>query len=469
MTPTNLPTAEDRFDGVREVLAMAGPIMVGSMSFVIMDFMDKYMVAQLGTEQLAAIGSSSIWAFLMSTLLLGIVGCISTFVGQSVGRNDPEHAGAFAWQGFYVSLLAGASIVVLWPGAVPLFQSMGHSELTTRLETEYFQLRLLGYFPLAWSMALAAFFQAINRPRIQMWVMIVGNMLNIALNYVLIFGHFGVPAMGIAGAAWGTVISQVFGAAVLHVIFLLPEFDERYHTRRTWRFDYVRFKELVTVGFPAGVQMLLDIATWGVFISYIIGQYGDKQLAANNAALSLMMVSFMPAVALNQVIAPIVGQWIGRGNFAIATARTYTAIKIAAGYMLVMGVFFAGSGYFLMGALFTDDPEIMRLGWELLICAAIFQSFDGVQIVCVGALRGAGDTKWVMWATAILAYPIFLPIAFGLAYFGGGALGAWMGATVYIIFLSGMMLWRFNKGVWKTINIFAQEEAVEGALPAEAE
>ncbi|MBI1320619.1 MAG: MATE family efflux transporter [Candidatus Hydrogenedens sp.] len=467
----NSPTSEkveDRFAGVREVMGMALPIAMGTMSFVAMDFADKFMVAQLGTGQLAAIGSAGIWSYLAAAIIIGIVGCISTFVGQSIGRGEGENAGAYTWQGFYISLLAGGLALIMWPLAAPLFGLMGHSPQTTQLETTYFQIRLLGYFPLAWGTALATFFQGVNRPFVQMYVMIAGNFLNIFFNYLLIFGHWGAPAMGMAGAAWGTVLSQFAQAGALHLIFYLPAFDRAYATRSTWRFDARRFRELIRIGAPSGIHMLLDVATWGVFISFVIGRFGDAQLAANNAAISFMHVSFMPALALNQAIAPIVGQWIGRGNFALAKARTYTAIKIAMIYMTGMGLVFAFIGDQMIATFFTDDPAIIRLGWQLLVCAAVFQGFDGMNIVCAGALRGAGDTKWVMYATLVAAYPIFLPIATLMAWLGGGALGAWIGATFYITGLSFTLLWRFRAERWRSISIFdASAPPLATMTPAE--
>lgn len=463
MKSSNTALAEDRFAGAREVMGMAGPIAMGTMSFVAMDFADKFMVATLGTEELAAIGSAGLWSYLAAAIIIGIVGCISTFVGQSIGRGDARSAGAYAWQGFYISLLAGIGALIAWPLAGPVFGAMGHEPRTTELEVVYFQIRLLGYFPLAWGTALATFFQGVNRPYVQMNVMIAGNFLNIFLNYVLIYGNFGAPELGMAGAAWGTVIAQFAQAAALHFIFFLPSFDGPYATRSSWRFDLRRFRELVRIGAPSGVHMLLEVATWGVFISFIVGGYGTAQLAANNAALSFMHLSFMPAMALNQAIAPIVGQWIGRGDVARAKARTYTAVKIAVVYMLLMGIVFAVIGDRMIARFFSDDPAIILLGWQLLVCAAVFQGFDGMNIVCAGALRGVGDTRWVMFATMVGAYPVFLPIATAMAYYGGGALGAWIGATVYISGLSMAMLWRFHAERWRSISIF--DVPAEEALP----
>lgn len=458
---------ESPWEGTREVVTMAGPIVMGSMSYVAMDFADKYMVAQLGTEPLAAIGSASIWSYILATVILGIVGCISTFVSQCIGKGEASKAGSYTWQGFYISLLAGVLALLLWPLTPYLFGLMGHAESTTRMEIAYFEIRLLGYLPFAWATALSTFFQAINRPAVPMYVMLVANVVNIGLNYVLIYGHFGMPALGIAGAAWGTVASQFAQAIVLHVWYLMPKYDRLYETRGSWRHHPHRFGELIRIGLPAGACHLLDVATWGIFISFIVGRFGDAALAANNAALSVMHISFVPAIALNQAIAPIVGQWIGRGDIRRAKARTYTAIKLGGIYMTVTGITFAIFGEPVI-QIFTKDPEIVRLGWSLLIMAAIFQFSDSTNIVLMGALRGAGDTRWVMWATLIGAYAGFQPFAAFLALvYPGGPFWAWVGASIYLILLSGVLFRRFHGERWKDIQIFREESTTPvGLAPA---
>jgi len=456
---------EPRWAGTQEVMTMAGPIVISAMSFVAMDFADKLMVAQLGTENLAAIGSASIWAYVLGTIILGVVGCVSTFVSQSIGRGEPTRAGSYTWQAFYVSLLAGVLALLLWPASGTLFGLMGHSEAATKLEIAYFNVRLLGYLPMAWGTALIAFYQGINRPAVTMYVVVIANITNIVFNYGLIFGKLGMPQLGIAGAAWGTIASQYVQAVLMHLLFVSKGTDREYHTRETWRFDPHRFWELLRIGAPAGASMMLDVAIWGIFISFVVGRFGDKALAANNAALSIMHISFVPAIALNQAIAPIVGKWIGSGDIALAKARTFTALKIAGIYMLVAGIFFAIFGAPII-AIFNDDPEVILLGWQLLVIAAVFQLSDSTQIVLMGALRGAGDTRWVMMATLIGAYFCFLPLACFLALvYPGGPFWAWVGASIYIIGLSITLMRRFLSERWRHINIFAEDKSPNTATP----
>jgi MATE family multidrug resistance protein len=444
---------------------MSWPIVLGTLSFTIMQFCDQWMVAYLGTEALAAAGSAGLWSYTLSTMLLGIVGCVSPFAAQSLGRGQKENCARYAWQGIYLSVFAGLIALMLWPLSGSLFRSMGHSETVTGFELSYFRIRLLGYIPMAWGTALAAFFQSVNHPRIPMYAALVGNSSNLVLNYLLIFGKFGFPRWGIAGAATATVISQFMQTGIQQAVFMNRRYHAEYGTRTAFAYDAARLRELFRVGWPNGMNMFLDIFNWGIFTSFVVGYFGDRSLAAHNVAISFMHVCFMPAIAVNQGIAVIVGQWLGRGDIPRAKARTYTAIRLTMGYMFVMGVIFAVFGRHLIGAIFSSDPAVIRLGHQLLILAAIFQAFDAVNIICLGSLRGAGDTRWVMWAMFIGAYLFFLPLSLVLAFvLEGATVGAWIGATTYIILLSGVLFFRFYGERWRHIDIFSMSAPVAEVL-----
>ena len=448
---------EPRWTGVREITVMSGPIILGSLSFAVMEFTDRVMVNMLGTEALAAVGSASIWSYTVSTLLLGIVGCVGTFVAQCLGRNERHLCGSYAWQGLYLSLIAGLIAIAFYPLSPYLFGLMGHAPEVTRLELEYFQARIFSYLPLAFVTTLAVFFQSSNYAVVPMAMAIIGTVVNVLLNYMFIFGNWGAPAMGIAGAAWATNVSMYLQFFLLFAVFLSGPFHRQFGTRTNIAFDRAKVNELVRIGAPAGGMMFLDVANWSIFISFVVGRLGAVPLAANNVALSFMQLSFIPAFALNQGVSAIVGQYIGRKDYDRAIARTLTALRLGMAYMVVMGIIFAIFGADLIKLVFSpEEALVVSLGHQLLIVAAVFQIFDAIVIVMGGALRGAGDTRWMMVVTFISAYVVFIPSATVLAFrFDGGALGAWIGAAVYIFVLSCFMWWRFKSERWRDINIFS--------------
>lgn len=444
-------------EGLGEVMKMAGPMVLGAMSYTIMEFVDKVMVARLGPDALAAIGSSGLWSYTMSAIMLGVVGCVSTFVAQAYGKGEKTLCAQIAWQGIYLGFAMGLVSLLLIPLGSYLFDSMNHSEEVTRQELIYFRIRVAGYALIAWQAALAAFFQSISRPVIPMFVAFFANVLNIGLDYVLIFGKFGFPRWEIGGAAVATVIAVGAQGVILHVVFMSSAIDRDYGSRSRIGLDRTKMWDLMRIGFPAGFASFLDVANWAIFTSFIVGGLGTIALAAQTAAINFMHFTFIPIMGLMFATQAIVGQWIGRGDIRAAKARAYTAMKIGVSFMVVMGVIMAAFGGPLIELAFSKDPEVVSIGWKLLILAAIFAGFDGVGIMSMGALRGAGDTKWIMVVTFFGTYGFSLPVAYVLCYPAGwGAVGAWVGATFYIILLSGVLLHRFHGEKWRDIKIFSE-------------
>ncbi|MCP4639807.1 MAG: MATE family efflux transporter [bacterium] len=439
-------------------MRMAWPIITGSLSYAFMQFFDQVMVSKYSDTALAAVPIAGLAVFTLSTFILGVVGCVSTFVSQSLGRGEKENCAKYTWQGIYVSLVTGVVALVLWPLAEPLFGLFPHSPEVRELEVTYFQIRLFGFVFIAWQAALSSFFQSVNRPRVPMWTAFYGNLLNIVLNLLLIFGYCGFPRLGVAGAAIATVIAQLVQTAMLQWVFMNAKTHAEFGTRTSMAVDRQKIRELMRIGWPGGLSFFMDVANWSVFSMVIVGYFGDTALKAHNAAIAFMHMSFLPAVGLNQAIAPIVGQWIGRNDIPRAKSRTYTAMRIAIVYMATVGTIMAIFGKPLIRAFFTTDPEVVAMGHTLLILAALFQAFDGVNIVMFGALRGAGDTRWMLMMTIVFGYGYFIPLSLLFAFvLNLGAVGAWYGATIFIVTLSGVVYWRFQGERWRKVRIFASD------------
>jgi MATE family multidrug resistance protein len=461
-------TPEDiRDSGVREILWLAFPIIVAMASSTLMGFVDFWMVSHVGVDEAAAVSPAGIVVFTFISFFSGILSCTNTFVSQSFAKRDYGECSRYVWQGLYIALLAGVGSLFLWPLAPRLFAMLGHEPKVQVLETAYFQSRL----PSVWSMtavtSMTGFFQGIGRPRLSMAVAIVANVLNVFLNWVLIYGHLGSPAMGIFGAGLATSIAAGVQAAILVGLFLSGEYARDYHSRRLWQLDGHRLAGLLHIGWPAGVSWTLDVGTWGIFIAVIVGSLGKTALAASNMAGQILHMSFMPTIGLSIATTVLVGQNIGRGEFGTTRARARTALLMGMGYMFLMGVVFFVFReplirLFLGTAKTAEDlaahVQIVGLGAKILILAAIFQVFDAMGIVTSGALKGAGDTRFPMLITVIYGLALFLPLCYLFTYVMHlGVVGAWGGATVYICALGLTLLWRWRGRAWESIDIFRKK------------
>jgi len=438
---------------VREVMAMGAPIIASMSSYSIMSFVDFWMVSQVGRPETAAISPARITIFTMTAFLIGLARCTNTFSAQSYGRRVYRECGPYAWQGLYIALMAFALSWAVRPLAPVIFDLMGHEPELIALEVEYFQVAVLTIGFVTANITIAAFFQAIGRPKVPMVITFLANGLNVGLNYVLIFGALGFPAMGLRGAAVATVISTIVEGVLLLVVFLAPRVAREFGTRR-WRWSWPRTKKLLRVGLPMGLSFMLDVACWTVFIGFVVGRFGPVQLAANNVADQIIHLSFLPALGMSHATAALVGQYIGRRDFHGARLRAYTALKLTACYMCLMGVVFFVFRRPLM-LFFQDDPEVVLWGTRILILAAVFQIVDAFGIIMMGALRGAGDTRWPAVVTVSYAWFIMLPCSYLLGHvLGLQVVGAWLAATLYVTLYGVTMSWRFIRGHWEKIDIF---------------
>ncbi|HUU42575.1 MAG TPA: MATE family efflux transporter [Planctomycetota bacterium] len=440
--------------GLHEVLAMASPAIAMMASASVMQFVDFLMVSSVGKSETAAVSPSGILVFVFISFFGGILSCTNTFVSQSFARRRYADCARYTWQGLYVAAAAGVAALALWPLAPFVMRAMGHAPHLQPLEVSYFRWRLLSIGSMASMSAMGGFFQGISRPRVTMYAAIVANALNIGINYVLIFGKLGFPALGIAGAGMATSLAAGVQVIILLSVFLSGSRARTFGTRGAWRWDAHRAGELLRVGAPAGVQWTLDVACWGIFIGVVVGRLGEDLLAASNIAGQLMHLSFLPTVGLGIATTALVGQNIGRRDFDTARARTRTTLAMGMGYMFLMGVVFFVFRRELVGFI-REEPEIIDMGAQAMILAAFFQTFDAMGIILSSALKGAGDTRFPAMMSILFGWVIFLPASLVMTrVLDWGIVGAWGGATVYICALGVTLYWRWKRNTWEKIDIF---------------
>lgn len=455
-------------EGLREILRLAIPIIASMASATIMGFVDTWLIALVGTTEVAAAMPAGIVAYTLTALPLGITQCVSTFAAQALGRGTPAEGAAFTWQGLYLSLAVGLASFLLWPTAPGFFSLFGHEPEVVALEVVYFRVRLWGVGFAVATGALSGFFYGIHRPTLPLIAMIIANAVNIVLCYALLFGRLGLPALGLAGAAAAMVLGFVVQTGLLFTVFLSPSCERTFCTRTTARFSWSRMRQLLYIGWPAGLQTALDVLGWGVLIVLLVGRFGKEQLAASNIAIQYMTISFMPALGLGQALTALVGRYVGEGKLDLAIHRVYEALFLATTYMGLMCVIYTAFRVPFM-AFFNSDPQVIQAGSNILLCAAAFQVFDGMGITFAGALRGAGDTHWIAGVTIILLFCVFAPLSLGsVAFTDLQSLGPWLAGTVNVILLGLALRWRFTRGKWQEINIFAPARNLRALSSQEA-
>ncbi|MEE8169926.1 MAG: MATE family efflux transporter [Phycisphaerae bacterium] len=422
---------------------------------MLMGFIDFVMVSQLGTEAQAAIAPATFLVFVTMCFGMAIATTVTTFAAQAYGRGENREASAFAWQSLYV---AAFFMLFSWPlmqMVEPLFGLFGHAEAVRDLEIDYCRIAVWCIGPSIAAAGLNGFFIGVQRPSVGLLSILAALVWTVIGNYALIFGHFGFPAMGMAGAAIATVGAWIVRAGMMMAIFLREPFRSRFHTRRTCAASGDRLRRLVAVGLPSGVQWFLDIGAWFVFLTWVIPRYGMAAMAASNVCWQYMQLSFMPAIGIGISLTSLVGHAIGEGRHDLAHKRVTIACVMTTAYMGSAGVLFLTARHWLVGLL-SDDAAVIAAGAQMLIWVAWFQVFDGLFHVYNNALRGAGDTRWPAGAVVVTSWGMFVGGSWLAMRFvpSLGFHGPWLACTLYVIALGTALWWRFRGGAWRRIKLF---------------
>jgi MATE family multidrug resistance protein len=451
-TPPGTRAGDESRGGVREVLLLAYPVILTQLSMTTMGVVDSAMVGRLGASELAAVGFGGVWMWTLFCFFIGGATGVQTFVSQYHGAGRSAHCGAWVWQGVWSilpSVLLVAVILVLVVRT--LLAWLAPSAELQPLAASYMSIRAIGSIGFCTAAIFSAFFRGIGDTRTPLYVTLFANVLNAVLDYGLIFGRLGLPEWGVAGAATATVIAEWVHAFVMLIVLLRPGIRALYHTQPVGLRARDQRRLLRTVA-PIGGQWLLEMLSFAVFLT-LVARMGDASMAASQAFISLLSLSFLQASGLAMGVATLVGRYIGAGDPA-AVERSYrSAQKLTLILSGSVALLFVSAPQLLM-RIFTDDPEVLRLGGPLLLIGAAFQFFDAFGIVSDGALRGAGDTRVPFLVRFALAWGLFLPLAWLLGiHLGGGLMAAWIGGSVYVVVLAVYLVWRFRSGAWRAIRI----------------
>lgn len=451
----------NRDGGYREVLVVAVPLILSTATWSVQHFVDRMFLTWYSPETIAAAMPAGMLNFTIISLFMGTAGYVSTFVAQYYGAGRYHRIGPAIWQGIYISLFGGLFLLCVIPLAEPAFRLIGHSPEIQQHEVIYFQILCLGGGAYIGSYALSGFFSGRSKTWPVMWVNVATTIVNLVLDYALIFGRWGFPELGIKGAAIATVVAGVFSLLVFFVLLFAGGNDNIYHTRRGWRLEKDLLGRLLRFGFPSGVQFFLEIGAFTGFV-LVVGRLGTASLAATNIAFNINTLAFMPMIGCGIAISILVGQYLGSERSDIARTAVYSGFHLTFVYMASIA-----AAYVFLPDLFVSpfahhaDPEgfaeIYGYSVVLLRFVAIYCLFDTMNIIFCSAIKGAGDTRYVMIMTTILSVIVLIiPVYLTVEVLEAGLMVAWVFATAYVISLGVTFYLRFLGGKWKSMRVIEQ-------------
>jgi len=418
------------------MLKLAGPVVLAELGWMSMGIVDTIMVGPLGPAAIGASGLSNSLFFAIAVFGMGVMLGLDALVARAFGAGRMADCVRWLRHGVVVALIVAPSVMVVFYGALTTSAHWGLHPDVRALAQPYMKILGLGALPLLLYATFRRYLQGIHAVRPVMFALVTANLVNALGNWVLIWGHLGMPALGITGSAWATVAARVYMAGYLFFA-IRREHRKRgdTHLEAPFVFEPALARELVAFGFPAAFQITLEV---GVFAaaSTLAGMVDPLSLGSHQIALNIAALAFMVPLGLSSAAAVRVGHALGAGDPRQAVRAGWTALAVAAVIMSAVGLIFILSPLPLL-RVFTNEPPLLAMATRLLAIAAAFQLFDGAQVVATGVLRGAGDTRTPVIMNVIGHWLLGLPIGYALCFLAGwGVAGLWVGLSIGLIFVA---------------------------------
>ena len=457
-----------------EIWKVAYPLIITNASFTVMQVADRKFLSLNSTDDVAASMPGGILSFTLFTLFSATAGFANAIVSQYNGAGDKAACARVPWAGVFFSIAAGLFCMVVLPFAGEAIVALGgHSPSLMMRENEYFQMLVPSEIFILLSIAFGSFFAGRGKTWYITAVHGTSCAMNIVLDYILIFGKLGLPALGIVGAGLATSLSCAFGALLAFCFFIFQKQSE-YPTRNFRSFRFPDLGRLIKFGAPNGIEVFFSVASFTV-ITFLIGRLGNIQLAANTIALTINMLSFLPMLGMAEATGIVTGKYIGMNDLISAEKNARTSWRMSMAYITATSIFYFCFPYLLFGIFRPEEngalaefKEVLKYAPAIMFWAAINNIFNTTRFIYLGALSGAGDTKVPMMIVIACAWGILVPGGLILILvMNMSIIAVWAYLVFHHSILSSLIFLRFRGGAWKKIDLIGSGRARE-PVPFEA-
>lgn len=469
---TTLKKLWNRKCGYKQILFMAFPLILSTGAWSILQFVDRMFLTWFHPDALAASMPAGILNFTLVALFFGTTGYVSTFIAQYIGSGQHDKIGAVLWQSIYLAIAGGILIAFFAPFSKQIFSLIGHTKSIRDMEADYFRILCLGsIFPIMGN-TLSGFYVGMGKNWPVMIINFITVGINIILDYLFIFGIGPFPVMGIKGAALATVIAGGIGIVIYFYLILQKKHDLKYKTRQSLSVDFSLIKRILTFGMPNGAHLFLEIGSFTIFL-LILGRIGPTELAATNIAFNINSLAFLPMIGVGIAISILVGQYIGKKQPELAERAAYSGFQLTLLYMGTIAltyVLFPRIYIFPFEAFADPDifAPIKKISIVLLRFIAIYSLFDSLSVIFSHAIKGAGDTKYVMIMSTVLSFVVLvIPTYVAVIVLKVNIYSAWIICTAFICIMGLAFLARFLTGKWKKMSVIGDIPGSDKKNPGE--
>lgn len=438
-------------DTLIELFRLALPMVVSQGAFALMMFADRFFLSRLSSVHVAASLGGGVSFFVCLCFFNGIAAYGNALVAQYYGRRDLKSCPRVVTQGALLSIVAYPLLLLLaWP-MLGVFAAMGHAEELVALERPYFLTFVVASPVFLLKTVLASYFSGIGRTRVVMIADVIGVLLNVPLSYAMIFGLWGLPTLGIVGAALGTVLAGLLTIAIYLTFYFNVIHARRFYVSESFVYSRVIMRRYLRLGLPSGCEVLIGMGTFNVFL-LLFQSYGVAAGAAMAIVFNWDMLSFVPLMGLNIAVMSLIGRSIGAGDVSRANEVIAAGFVLGASYSGVLAVLFVVFRVPLLSVFATpgdDFSAVLAIGAPMMVGMAMYVVADSLILVSGGVLRGAGDTRWLMWVSAVIHVLMLLIQLLVILLWQLGPLVSWSVFVGTLLCQTVVYLWRVLGSRWR--------------------
>ena len=442
--------------GLLAVLKVALPLILSSSCHAVNMFMDRLMLTRYAGSSAAAALTGGLTCFTLQCFFVGAVGYAGTFVAQYSGANQPKRVGTAVWQGIFMALTGGLFMASCCLWSPYLFAALKHTPEVEAQENISFNYLALGSSIFLLQQALSCFWSGRGKTNMVLIVSIIVTLLNLPLNYMFIYGKYGCPEMGTAGAALGTILAALGGLLIYVAGFFGLKSSRRHYNTCSNIFDWEMFRRMLKYSSPNGVQLFMDLAAFNIFI-LILSLYGAQVQEASSIVFGINNLSFCPIMGMGMSASILVGQAVGAKDIPHAKKAVRSARTLMLIYMSVMMILFLLLPDLLLKPFVrvgdSSQVEVIRLSRIMLIYVAAYLFGDGLVLIYSNAVRGAGDTRYIMLLTVVMAWGFCAIPCIIMWLLGASVWWLWGCLSTYIVIFGLLCYRRYRSGKWTKMKV----------------
>ncbi len=440
-----------RKDTLFELARIALPMVVSQGTFAVMIFTDRYFMSQIDSVHMAAALGGGVAAFFSFCFFTGLLSYANALTAQYLGAGELGKCSKVVTQGIVITVMCSPALVLITYLVSGIFENVGHDSAQVELEKTYYTILMLGVIVTLTKTCLSSYFAGIGRTRVVMICDVCGLIFNVPLCYVMVFGKLGLPELGIVGAGISTIIASFFACLLFFLFYFEREHRVKFFVMNSFHIDWGVLRRFWRLGFPSGLELFLNVAAFNLFLLMFQG-YGVVEGASAAIVFNWDLLSFVPMIGLNIGVISLIGRFVGANDMARTDEVMSAAFFLGIFYSAILAILYISFRFPLVEVFSPpegDFSEIRSLSAFMMIGLSSYVMADAIIIISGGVLRGAGDTRWLMYTSVGLHWAMLIAQYYVILVWQFGPQVSWLTFCAMIFAIAIVYVWRLQSGVWR--------------------